>query len=164
MKRGQPVSFALVALVAMLATLGSIVVWAVLVRDASLVPLAPWITLVTPVVLGLLVLLAAWPVRAYVKAPKGAPFDRLRAARILVLAQASALTGAVGVGWYAGQLVIVSRDLALLANQDRAWRLLIALACAAALVGAGLLAQHWCKLPPSDDPPALPTGEGQEAL
>ena len=74
----------------------------------------------------------AWPVRSYLAGRSTRRLDPLRAARVVVLAQAATLTGAAAAGWYAGQLAVVAGDLSLVANQDRLWRL-------ALLVGAGLV-------------------------
>ena len=53
------------------------------------------------------------------RGPATTSLDPLRAARTVVLAQAAALTGSAAAGWYAGQLVVVSTDLSLVANRSR---------------------------------------------
>lgn len=81
----------------------------------------------------------------------GALVAPLVAARLLVLAQASALTGALTGGFYLGQA------LALLPDYDFAGRGVLALqhglaaAGGALMVIAGLLVQSWCRIDPSED-------------
>ena len=102
------------------------------------------------VVMGGLVLWMARPVRRYLQGQATGPLDPLRAARIVVLAQAAALTGSLATGWYLGQLVVVT-DLSLVANQMRLLPLLALAATGLALAAAGLVAQRWCRVDPRDE-------------
>jgi hypothetical protein len=77
--------------------------------------------------------------------------EPLVAARLLGLAQASALTGAITGGFYLGQA------LALLPDHDFAGRGALAVQHAFAAVGgllmavAGLLVQSWCRIRDDED-------------
>ncbi len=118
----------------------------------SLVPRPPWLAIVLLVAMGGAVLILAWPIRRYLRGGATRPLDPLRAARVVVLSQAAALTGAAAAGWYAGQLAVVARGLDLVANQDRMPVTLLAGLAGLALAAAGLVAQRWCRVdPPSDD-------------
>lgn len=76
-------------------------------------------------------------------------------ARSLVVAKASAWLGTLMAGWWVAMIVyVLPRRSALAAAVADTWGVLIAAACAAALVAAGLWLQHCCKSPP--DPPATP--------
>lgn len=118
----------------------------------SLVPRPPWLAMVLLVAMGGAVLLLAWPIRRYLAGGATRPLDPLRAARVVVLSQAAALTGAAATGWYAGQLAVVLSGLDLVANQDRVLVTVLAVLAAMALAVAGLVAQRWCRVdPPSDE-------------
>lgn len=161
--RGRPLTWGVVALVAAVVGFGSVVLWMAITRRGDLVPAPPWIALVTMLLLASFVLLLARSVRAHVRGVAKEPLDRLRAARILVLTQAAALTGGAGVGWYAGQIAVLLRDIGLVANHERAWRVGVALLCALLLAGAGMLGQHWCKVPPRPEEPAGSAGSAGSA-
>ncbi|MGL4177631.1 MAG: DUF3180 domain-containing protein [Dermatophilaceae bacterium] len=137
------------AVVAGVAFAVAFVVFALLIRDGSLVP-------VPPVAAGALLLLIAAAVLALARQVRrhtrgGTWIEPLRAARTVVLAQAAALTGAAAVGWYTGQLAVVAGDLSLLANRDRLLPLGLHLVAASLLVVAGLVAQHWCRVDRDDN-------------
>lgn len=128
-----------------------------LTRDGSLVPVPPVVAGLLLVIIAVAVLYLARGVRRHVLGRQR--LDALRAARTVVLAQAAALTGAAGVGWYLGQLAVVAGDLALVANRDRVLPLSLHALAAAALTVAGMVAQHWCRVDRGDDDE--PRGERQ---
>lgn len=147
MSRGRPLTWGALGIVAAVAGLASVVVWIVVTARGALIPAPPWAALLVVVALAAGVLVVARPVRAYLQGTSRKPLDRLRAARVLVLAQAGALTGAALGGWYLGQLAVLLRDVDLLANRGPAVRTGLSVVCALLLVGAGMLAQSWCRLP-----------------
>lgn len=110
---------------------------------------APPLTLaLTLGVVAVLVLVAAWPVRRAVRAEKKRPIDPLVAARVVILAKASSLTGAVIVGVGVGALVFfITRSVVAGAPM---WMSVTVIAGAGALLAAGLIAESWCTLPPED--------------
>ncbi|MGL5819964.1 MAG: DUF3180 domain-containing protein [Phycicoccus sp.] len=138
------------AVVAAVAFAAAFVVFTLLTRDGSLVPVPPIAAGALLLVIGAAVIHLARQVRRHTR--DGTWMEPLRAARTVVLAQAAALTGAAAVGWYAGQLAIVAGDLALLANRDRLLPLGLHLAAALLLAAAGLVAQHWCRVRRDHDP------------
>ncbi|OMH32410.1 DUF3180 domain-containing protein [Tersicoccus sp. Bi-70] len=74
----------------------------------------------------------------------------LLAARTLVLAQATAYTGAVLGGWHVGVLVEQLGLLALRSDQSVLWFAVAQVAGGAVMVGVGVLVEHFCRIPPED--------------
>lgn len=142
-----------VALLVMLVVgVASWLLWQLVTGEGTLVPRPSWLAAVLLVGMAAFVAGFAWPVRSYLAGRSKKRLDALRAARVVVLAQAATLTGAAAGGWYAGQLAVVAGELSLVANQDRLWRLAVLVAAALVLATVGLLAQSWCRVdPPSDD-------------
>ena len=75
----------------------------------------------------------------------------LVAARVLGLAQASALTGAITGGLYLGQAIVLLPDYDFAGRGQLALRLGFAALGGFAMIGAGLLVQSWCRLDDRDD-------------
>lgn len=127
-------------------------VFALITRSGSLTPRPSLLSGVLLIVMGGLVLWLARPVRRYLQGRATSTLDPLRAARTVVLAQASALTGSAAAGWYLGQLVVVLSDLSLEANRGRLLPLIALVVAGVALATAGLVAQRWCRIdPPEQD-------------
>lgn len=110
----SPKEIRLLPLVALagVCALGAAAVSLALVRGGSLVPQPPWLHAVLLVVIAALVLWFARPVRRHLagSATSVGTVEALKAARAVVLAQASALLGAIGVGAYAGALFVAVSD------------------------------------------------------
>jgi Protein of unknown function (DUF3180) len=118
-------------------------------HGGRLLPL-PWFAAVAIIVVAVVVLVLGWEVRRSVRGERPTPVDPLAAARVVVLAKAAVYGGAVLVGWYAGQALVLLSDVSV----TRGERLVVAGAtavAAAVLAGAGLLGQRWCRLPPDDE-------------
>lgn len=77
--------------------------------------------------------------------------EPLVAARILGLAQASALTGAVIAGLDLGQAVALAPDAGFAGRGELAVKWAVAGLGALVLVAAGLLVQSWCRVDRDDD-------------
>jgi hypothetical protein len=75
----------------------------------------------------------------------------LRAARTLVLGQAGALTGAVLVGWYAANVLVLVPDADVESQRGRIWPFALHAVIALLLAVAGMVVQNWCRLRPRDD-------------
>lgn len=140
--------------VAAATTLVSAVLWHLITRTGRMLPAPAWITVVVVAVLAALVLWAGWQVRRYQSGRRRPDFTQLAAARALRLAQAGALTGAAVVGWFLGHLAILLPDRDLTPYGRQLLPLLVLIGAGLGLVVAGLLAQHWCRLPedPDDSP------------
>lgn len=146
MKRTAPAALALLALgggvVAFLAELA--------IAASGLPIIIPPISLgLTLIALGVGVVLLAWPVRRAVRSKVKVHVDPFRALRVAVLAKASAFSGALFAGAGLGLLVyLLSRSVAPVTSS-----LWLAIAMAAGgliLMIAGLIAEHFCVLPPDD--------------
>jgi hypothetical protein len=125
------------------------------------VPPIPGLAVAALVVIAVAVLAVGEPVRRWNSGDRSRRLDPLRAARTVVLAQASALAGAALAGWYAGQAVLVVGELAIEPRRDRFVAALLATGGALAMVAAGLVVQRWCRLPPEDDDDTRPAPSGR---
>ncbi|MBX3195355.1 MAG: DUF3180 family protein [Schumannella sp.] len=156
----------------LLAAIGAVAAFALqgLLAAVGLPKFRPEYTLaVTLVLVGVAALLLALPVRRAVRGAPAHRVDPFYATRVVVLAKASALAGALLGGAGAGLLA----ELLVRAGAPGADAYLRAgsvLAGGAVLLAAGLIAEHWCTVPKdSDDDPAAasdsgsPPGPGAEA-
>ena len=143
-------------------TLLSAVIWHFYTRTGRMLQSPGWLTTAVVLVLAALVLWGGWQVRRYQRGRRDQDFTMLRAARALRLAQAGALTGAVVVGWHLGHLVILLPDRDLTPYARQIVPLLVVIGAGALLALAGLVAQHWCRLPEDPDGPGGSSGMGPE--
>lgn len=139
----------LLALVVLAGALSWLVLDTLQRRGADPLPV-PWTAPAGLLMLAGLVLTAAREVRRWVQGRRIQPLNPLTAARIAVLSAASAYVGAVFIGWYAAQALVI---LPALVGERRERFLMALLAAVAALLlaGAGLLGQRWCRRPPDAD-------------
>ena len=117
----------------------------------------PWFVSAMLVVFGGGVLVAAWQVRRYTTTE---PRKRVqlrtvtpeRAVDTLIMSKALALAGAVLLGWYAGELLMLVGHLQ--APYYRQIAIECVVACAASLIDmvCGIIAESFCQLPPSEGP------------
>jgi len=143
-----------------LALAAAAVGWGVLAlveRGGGVVGRVPWPVAVTLVLIAALVLRAGWAVRRYTQGRRPS-LSGLRAARTLVLAQSSALTGAVLTGWYVAHVLLVAGDLDVPALRGKALWAGLAVLAAVALVVAGLVVERWCRVQGRDDDDGTPPG------
>ncbi|KRE42389.1 hypothetical protein ASG74_08110 [Knoellia sp. Soil729] len=150
MVTGHGVRARVAALVVVVIGVASWLLWMLVTGEGTLVPRPSWLAAGLLAAMAAFVIGFAWPVRSYLAGSSTRRLDPLRAARVVVLAQAATLTGAAAAGWYAGQLAVVASDLSLVANEDRLWRLAILVGASVVLCIAGLLAQRWCRVDPRD--------------
>lgn len=129
----------------------------------SLPRLRPEYTLVVTVVLVAVVVVAlAVPVRRSTRGARRAPIDPFYATRVVVLAKATAITGALLTGAATGLLIdLLAR--AGTATGDTLLRVVLTLAGSGALVAAGLVAEWMCTVPPEDPEDAPGPGGSVEA-
>jgi hypothetical protein len=119
-------------------------------RGAIILPVPSLSNLVVLLIAAVVVTLG-WSVRQY-KAGKRPGLDPLLAARTVVLATASAYTGSLLAGWYAGHVLLVITDLAIEARRAVAVAAAVALLCSVLLAVVGLVVERWCEVkPPQDD-------------
>jgi hypothetical protein len=102
------------------------------------------------VLIGMLCLALAWPVRRSLRDPKAPHVDPFRALRIAVLAKASSLLGALVGGAGAGLAVFLATRPVVPALGS--WGTIIAtIVAGGVLVAAALVAEHFCTLPKDPD-------------
>lgn len=141
-------------------------------RFGGELPTLPWLALAPLLILSALVLLAGWQVRGSVQPTPGrdsgtgdgpdlgtrapirrraAPMSPQRARGTLVAAQASALGGAALVGWYLANAFLAAPNADVASIQSLLIRALASAGGAAVLAICGMVAQSWCRVPPTDD-------------
>ena len=111
----------------------------------------PWTAPAGMLVIAAAVVAAGWPVRRWTRGDRSRRLDGLRAARALVLARASAYSGAALAGLYLAQVVLAAPDLDVEARRERFFVAVAAVLASLVMVVAGLVVERWCKLPPPDE-------------
>jgi hypothetical protein len=100
-------------------------------------------------VIGGIVISLAVPIRRLTRGKATGPIDPYYATRVLVLAKASALTGALIAGFGIGIAVyLLTRSIVPGGSVGAAVATFVG---AGVLVAGGLVAEHMCTIPPSDD-------------
>jgi len=153
--------------------------WQTLVTVAAVVTVAAWLLLrilegrgtapppvpgsvaLVCLVIAAVVLRMGWAVRQFVRGRRP-DLDPLRAARTAVLAKASCHTGALLLGWYLAQVLLVLGDLDIEPRRDRAVAAAIAALGAAVLGVVGLVVERMCQVPPPSDKDAAGAGPGTD--
>jgi len=104
--------------------------------------------------IGVLVVLGALPVFRVARGVVGARVDPFYATRIVLLAKASSLTGAILAGFALSVLVfLLSRSV--VASAGSVGMAVVTLVGAGMLLVGGLVAEKMCTLPPSDEEPGV---------
>ena len=144
-------------------TSGTLVIWAVagtllgvlvdvlLESQGFALPGQPWFAIIGMLILAVVLLVLGYPIKRWNDGDRTREIDPLQAARVAVMAKASALTGAGLAGWYlgnAGYYFLSAPGI----RDDLAAGMLLAAAAAAALMIVGIIVEGFCMLPP-DDPP-----------
>ncbi len=86
------------------------------------------------------------------------PMDPLHAFRIFVLAKASALAGAVQLGFFTAQLLVVLEAPDSAGARAQAWADGAAAAACLILIGVALLVEWFCRVPPVEPEKNHPEG------
>lgn len=147
MTRTKPASLLL------LAVLGGGVMWFIetaLATSGRAVVLPPITLGVALLLIGMIIVAMALPVRRVSRGIAHARVDPFYATRVLMLAKASSLGGALLSG---GGLGIVGYLLSrsLVASANAVTMSVVAAAGAILLLVAGLVAEHMCSIPPDDE-------------
>jgi len=112
----------------------------------GVLPPASWGAFIVLVFMACGVFFAGLPVRRFLRGTSRKTLNPLRAMRTVVLAQASALTGALVAGWYVAQILVLLPDLDVVSRRALAWRL-AALAFGGLLMAvSGLVVQSMCRV------------------
>ncbi|WP_168211645.1 DUF3180 domain-containing protein [Ruania zhangjianzhongii] len=77
--------------------------------------------------------------------------DPVGASRVLVLGQSAAVTAAVHVGYLLAQLGLALPRWEAPEPRAQVLRVVVCLVAALGLAAAGMLTQHFCRVPPEDD-------------
>ena len=114
---------------------------------SALVP--PVSLAITLVGVAAIVVAMAWPIRQAVRGSAERRIDPFRAARVAVLAKASSVTGALVLGVGLGiTLFLLTRSV--LPPAGTIWMGVATAVGAALLLAGGLVAEHFCTLPPDE--------------
>ena len=100
-------------------------------------------------VIGIIVISMAMPIRRMTRKTTAPRVDPFYATRVVMLAKACAITGALGVGVGAGVLAYLLTRSFIGAGSIA--QTVITIVGAGILVAAGLIAERMCSIPPSDD-------------
>lgn len=159
----------LLVLVVLVAGVLGYVVLRLVVANGTGLPAVGWMSSVVLFFIAGGILAAGLPIKRLQDGRPGPrPVGMLRAARTVVLAQASALTGAAVMGWYAAQGVILLGDADMPSVRDRLWPVAATVLAGLLLAICGLVVQRWCRIDDSDPhrrgpsggaSPATPAGE-----
>lgn len=146
MKRTRPIP--LIALGVIAAVVGFLIEMAA--AGAGLAVFIPPLTLpITLVAVSIIVVAFAVPIRRAVRGRSSKRIDPFQAMRLVVLAKACSLSGALLTGLGAGFLTyLLSR--AVIPTGNAVWLTVAATIGAVVLMVAGLIAEYLCTLPPDD--------------
>ncbi|TFD54410.1 DUF3180 domain-containing protein [Cryobacterium frigoriphilum] len=120
--------------------------------------IVPPVTLpLTLIVVGVVVVLLAWPIRQVTRGRGRRLVDPFRAMRVAVLAKASSLSGSLVAGAGAG-IVAFILTRSVVPAVTSVWLAIATALGAGILLAGGLVAEKFCTLPPDDDE-SQPGGE-----
>jgi hypothetical protein len=108
----------------------------------------------TMVAVGIIVVALAWPIRQATRANGTGrtvkPVNPFMAMRVAVLAKASSLSGALLLGG-GGGIVLYILTRSIVPAVASLWQGIAVVIGAALLLAGGLIAEHFCAIPPSGD-------------
>lgn len=160
---GKGVTIRLVLLVGLVATAFAYLAFRIWTAQGGALPAGSWGAFIVLVFLACGVFFAGLPVRRFLRGQAKKPLNPIRAMRTVVLAQASALTGAIVAGWYLAQILVLWPNGDIDSVRSLMWRLAVLAGAGVLLVAAGLVVQGMCRVDKvrreSDDGP---DGEGDD--
>ncbi|OUE29989.1 hypothetical protein BFL35_12225 [Clavibacter michiganensis] len=125
--------------------------------------LIPPLTLgATLLIVGIVLIALAWPIRQTTRGRRAGRVDPFRATRVVLLAKASALAGALLAGITGGVLAFVLAR-PVLPGASSVGLAVAGTVGAVVLLVAGLVAEHWCTVPPDDRDDPRPGDPAREA-
>lgn len=146
MKRTSPVTLILLAL------LGGVVgafLEAALATAGRPIIVPPLTLAIALAAIGGIIISLAVPIRRLTRGKSKGPIDPFYAMRVLVLAKASALIGALLIGFGIGiGIYLLTRSIVPVNSVGLAIATIIG---SGVLLAAGLVAEHMCTIPPGDD-------------
>jgi hypothetical protein len=130
------------------AALGALLELALAANGVPIVNLPITLAIALPVIGGIVVALAV-PIRRTTRSAGGPKVDPFYATRIVMLAKACALTGALAAGFAVGVLAyLLTRSVVGVGSVTQAVATIVG---AGVLLAGGLVAEHMCRIPPGDD-------------
>jgi hypothetical protein len=148
----------------LLFAVGAVLAWLLQITLAATgraVVIPPYTLGVALLLIGGIIIAMAWPVRQVARRVKGARVDPFYATRVVMLAKASSLGGALLTGAGIGILgYLLTRSV--IAGVGSLTMAAVAAGGAVLLLVAGLVAEYMCTIPPDDDDQqrGLPDAEG----
>jgi hypothetical protein len=143
---GKGVTIRLVLLVGLVVTAFAYLALRIWTAHGGGVPPASWGALIVLVFMACGVFFAGLPVRRFLRGQASKPLNPIRAMRTVVLAQASALTGALVTGWYLAEILVLLPDFDIASRRSLVWRLAALAAGGVLMVVAGLVVQGMCRV------------------
>jgi len=141
------------AVLVLLAVLGGAAGWFLEIARVAMgqpVLVPPYTFAVVLGLIGIIIVLYAIPVFRVVRRTATRPVDPFYATRVVLLAKASSVTGALFAGIAAGMLVfLLSRSV--VAAVGSVQMAVLTTVGAVVLLAGGLIAEKMCTLPPNDD-------------
>jgi Protein of unknown function (DUF3180) len=159
---GRGVTIRLVLLLGLVATAFAYLVLRIWAGQGGTMPLASWGALIVLVFMACGVFFAGLPIRRFLRGKAKKSLNPMRAMRTVVLAQATALTGALVTGWYLAQILVLLPDFDIASVRSLAWRLAALAAGGALMVVAGLVTQAMCRVDKDHRDPDLDRAEREE--
>lgn len=155
----RPLKWRVLAITLVIATAAGAGVSLLALRGGSAPVHVPKTTLLVGIAVGAAVLVMAWPIRQLKRGKRGR-IDATRAVRTAMLAQASAYAGAVLGGMYGGFALVLLRDWSHEPRKDAAIAAGVAALGGLIMLGAGVVAEWWCRITQSG--PGDKAHEGRE--
>src|SRR5665811_426885 len=122
-RAGRGVSIRLVLLLGLAVTAIAYPLLRVWTGQDHELPQTTWVSVIVLVFMACGVVFAGLPVRRFLRGRAKKTLNPIRAMRTVVLAQASALTGALVTGWYLAQMLVVVPDFDIASVRSLVWRL-----------------------------------------
>jgi len=160
---GRGVTIRLLLLLGLAVTAFGYLVLRIWTERGGVLPPASWGALIVLVFMACGVFFAGLPVRRFLRGQAKKPLNPIRAMRAVVLAQASALTGALVTGWYVAQILVLLPDFDIASRRSLTWRLAALAAGGVLMTVAGLMVQAMCRVDGDHHDPGVGRGhEGDE--
>ena len=157
---GRGVTIRLLLLLGLVVTAFAYLVLRIWTEQGGVLPPASWGAFIVLVFMACGVFFAGLPVRRFLRGKAKKPLNPIRAMRAVVLAQASALTGALVTGWYVAQILVLLPDFDIASRRSLTWRLAALAAGGVLMTVAGLMVQAMCRV--DGDHHDLGAGRGDE--
>jgi hypothetical protein len=143
---GKGVTIRLVLLLGLVVTAFAYLGFRIWTSQGGALPPASWAALIVLVFMACGVFFAGLPVRRFLRGQSKKTLNPIRAMRTVVLAQASALTGALVAGWYLAQILVLLPDGDVASVRTLMWRLAALAAGGVLMVVAGMATQRMCRV------------------